>query len=66
MEIDNYPGDIMRSLLQLEALCLKEVPTVGNWKKTTMSGYVVRHVNSKQYPKELCNIIRKEYPEWFI
>ena len=67
MEIDISEGSALDELyLRLRAQCLKEVPTVDNWKKTKMSKHVVHHVLNGWYPATLCNIIKEEYPEWFI
>ena len=63
---DNYEDRIVTTNEHLQALCLREVPTVDNWKKTRMSKHVVRHVVNGWYPAELCSIIKEEYPEWFL
>ena len=63
---DNYEDNIVTTSEHSQALHLIEVPTVDNWKKTRMSKHVVRHVTNGWYPATLCNIIREEYPEWFI
>ena len=63
---DNYEDNIVTTNEHLQALCLREVPTVDNWKRTMMSKHVVRHVVNGWYPAELCNIIKEEYPEWFL
>lgn len=63
---DNYEGVIVTANEHLQALCLREVPPVDNWKRTMMSRHVVRHVANGWYPAELCDIIKEEYPEWFI
>lgn len=60
---DNYEGVIVTANEHLQALCLREVPTVDNWKRTMMSRHVVRHVANGWYPAELCDIIKEEYSE---
>ena len=60
---DNYEGVIVTANEHLQALCLREVPTVDNWKRTMMSRHVVRHVANGGYPAELCDIIKEEYSE---
>ena len=50
----------------LSALVLEIKPTVSNWHGTNMNTYVAKYVSNRRYPEELCNIIREEYPEWFI
>ena len=63
---DSYEDSMVTTNEHLQALRLREVPTVDNWKRTMMSKYVVRHVVKGWYPAELCDIIKEEYPEWFI
>ena len=50
----------------LQAIILRDEPTVDNWVKTEMSSHVVRLVNYRVYPSWLCKQIKEEYPEWFI
>lgn len=63
---DNYEDTITTTAEHLQAQCLIEVPTVDNWKKTRMSKHVVRYVMNGWYPAELRDIIKEEYPEWFL
>ena len=66
MIVDSYSEAILDSAKQLKAMCLREVPTVDNWKKTEMSKHVVKYVNNRDLPPMLCSIIKEEYPEWFL
>ena len=50
----------------MSALVLEVKPTVSNWYSTNMNSYVAKYVSNGRYPEKLCNIIREEYPEWFI
>ena len=66
METETSMRGIIETGEMLEALCLKEMPTVDNWKKTKMSKYVAKYVNNRDLPPTLSSIIKEECPEWFI
>ena len=64
--VDNYDAALLDSAEQLKAMCLKEIPTADNWKKTGLGKYVAKYVNKRDLPPMLCSIIKEEYPEWFL
>lgn len=66
MIMDNPSEAIQNMTEQLEAICLKQMPTVDNWRQTKMSKHVAKYVNNRDLPPMLCSIIKEEYPEWFI
>ena len=66
MMVDNYDAALLDKAKQLKAMCLKEIPTVDNWRKTGMSKHVAKYVNNRDLPPMPCSIIKEEYPEWFL